>query len=113
MYYPMRVVRTRRYKLIWNIAHGLPYPFASDLWAAPTWQDVFKKGKDAYYGPRTVEAYIHRAKFELYDLESDPDEVVNLAEVDKYADLLAEMKAKLKDFQKRTKDPWLLKWNYE
>ena len=28
LYYPMRVVRTRRYKLIWNIAHGLPYPFA-------------------------------------------------------------------------------------
>ena len=31
MYYPMRVVRDRSYKLIWNIAHGLPYPFASDL----------------------------------------------------------------------------------
>ena len=113
MYYPMRVVRNRRYKLIWNIAHGLPYPFASDLWAAPTWQDVFKQGKDAYYGPRTVDAYIHRDKFELYDLETDPDEVVNLAEVDKYADLLAEMKAKLKAFQKRTKDPWILKWDYE
>ena len=34
MYYPMRVVRDSNYKLIWNIAHQLPYPFASDLWAA-------------------------------------------------------------------------------
>jgi len=25
-------VRRRRYKLICNIAHGLDYPFASDLW---------------------------------------------------------------------------------
>jgi len=113
MYYPMRVVRGRRYKLIWNIAHGLPYPFASDLWAAPTWQDIFKQGKDAYYGKRTVDAYIHRAKFELYDLKNDPDEVVNLAEVDRYADLLEEMKAKLKKFQQRTKDPWISKWEYE
>ena len=32
MYYPMRVVRDKKYKLIWNIAHPLPYPFASDLW---------------------------------------------------------------------------------
>ena len=37
MYYPMRVVRGRQYKLIWNLAHPLPYPFASDLWEAPTW----------------------------------------------------------------------------
>jgi N-sulfoglucosamine sulfohydrolase len=26
MYYPMRVYRDREYKLIWNIAHPLPYP---------------------------------------------------------------------------------------
>jgi N-sulfoglucosamine sulfohydrolase len=113
MYYPMRVVRTRRYKLIWNIAHGLPYPFASDLWAAPTWQDVYKQGLDAYYGPRTVKAYIHRPQFELYDLQSDPDEVVNLAGEESHAELLAELKTKLKEFQQRTKDPWLLKWDYE
>ena len=31
MYYPMRVVRTRKHKLIWNIAHGLPYPFRYGL----------------------------------------------------------------------------------
>ena len=27
MYYPMRVVHSGKYKLIWNIAHPLPYPF--------------------------------------------------------------------------------------
>ena len=54
MYYPMRVVRERRFKLIWNIAHQLPYPFASDLWAAPTWQAQYRQGMDAMYGKRTV-----------------------------------------------------------
>src|SRR5262245_14565027 len=46
MYYPMRVVRTRQYKLIWNVAAPLPFPFASDLWEAATWQDVYRRGKD-------------------------------------------------------------------
>ena len=113
MYYPMRVIRTRKYKLIWNLAHGLPYPFASDLWAAPTWQDVYRQGMDAYYGKRTVHDYIHRPKFELYDLEADPDESVNLADSAKHAAVLQELQARLKAFQKATQDPWVLKWNYE
>ena len=113
MYYPMRVIRTRKYKLIWNLAHQLPYPFASDLWAAPTWQDVFRKGPDAYYGKRTVRAYIHRPKFELYDLQADPDEAVNLADSKQHAAALEELQKMLREFQQQTKDPWILKWKYE
>jgi N-sulfoglucosamine sulfohydrolase len=113
MYYPMRVVRQRRYKLIWNIAHALPYPFASDLWAAPTWQAQYEQGMDAMYGKRTVGAYIHRPEFELYDLRCDPHEVRNLADDPAHADTLAQLQTKLKQFQLRTKDPWVLKWEYE
>jgi N-sulfoglucosamine sulfohydrolase len=105
MYYPMRVVRGRRYKLIWNIAHGLDYPFASDLWAASTWQATIKQS-EKYYGKRTVDAYLHRPAF-------DPHEVRNLADSLEYARTLEEYKAKLKAFQKRTKDPWIVKWQYE
>ena len=112
MYYPMKVVRTRKYKLIWNIAHGLDYPFASDLYASDTWQDILKSDATFYAKPR-VEDYIHRAKFELYDLENDPDEVHNLADDKDHAKVLAELQAKLKAFQKRTKDPWIVKWEYE
>lgn len=77
-----------------------------------TWQTVMRRS-DKYYGKRTVEAYLHRSEFELYDLEKDPDEVKNLAENPKYAKVLAELKEKLKVFQKRTKDPWIIKWQYE
>jgi N-sulfoglucosamine sulfohydrolase len=82
------------------------------LWEASTWQATIQRG-EKYYGKRTVEAYIHRPKFELYDLENDPDEVKNLADNPKYKRVLTRLKAKLKAFQKRTKDPWILKWEYE
>ncbi len=113
MYYPMKVVRTRTHKLLWNIAHPLPFPFASDLWDASTWQDVYQHGPDTTYGKRTVTAYIHRPQFELYDLVNDPDEVKNLATDPANAKLLEELKGKIKAFQKRTNDPWILKWEYE
>ncbi len=113
MYYPMRVVRNREYKLIWNIATGLPYPFASDLWAAPAWQDRYRQGPETLYGKRTVQDYIHRPAFELYDLTKDPDETKNLARDPQHAELLKKMQAELKAFQKRTVDPWILKWDYE
>ncbi len=113
MYYPMRVVRQGRYKLIWNIAHDLPYPFASDLWEAPTWQDCYRQGPDTMYGQRTVGQYIHRPEFELFDVEADPHEARNLADDPKHAERLAELKTNLQQFQKRTGDPWELKWRYE
>ena len=113
MYYPMRVVRGRRYKLIWNIAHPLPFPFATDLWESATWQAAYQQGPKAMYGVRTVDAYLHRPKYELYDLEADPLEATNLAEDPEHAAVLAEYEAKLVDFQKRTEDPWLMKQMYE
>ena len=112
MYYPMRVVRQRKFKLIWNIAHGLSYPFASDLWDSSTWQATLQSGAK-YYGKRSVEAYLHRPEFELYDLENDPHEVENLASSPKHTEVLVELKAKLKAFQQRTNDPWIIKWQHE
>jgi N-sulfoglucosamine sulfohydrolase len=113
MYYPMRVVRQRQYKLIWNIAHPLSFPFASDLWAAPTWQAQYKLGPDAPYGAKTVDSYMHRPQFELYDVQADPHEGHNLADDPQHKALLAEMIKELKAFQARTNDPWAIKWEYE
>lgn len=113
MYYPMRVVRDKKYKLIWNIAHPLPYPFASDLWAASSFQAQFRKGMDAPYGRKTVGQYIHRPQFELYDVSKDPDEAQNLAFSTEYADVLKQYQETLKAFQKKMHDPWIMKWDYE
>lgn len=113
MYYPMRMVRGRRYKLIWNAAHELEYPFASDLWGSATWQDARRRGDEFLYGQRTVKAFLHRPEFELYDLETDPHETRNLALLDEKKSVLQPMVEKLKSFQKRTGDPWTIKWEHE
>lgn len=111
-YYPMRVVRSHTYKFIWNIAHGLQYSFASDLWRCATWQGALRDGLEMF-GTRTVGAYLHRPRFELFNLETDPQETTNLAEDPAYADLVESFCTKLKAFQKETDDPWFHKWEYE
>ena len=112
MYYPMRSIRTRKFHYILNLAHPLPYPFASDLFDSPTWQGVLKR-QDTKYGSRKVEAYIHRPREELYDLEFDPEEVVNIADRPEHVNVLAAMREKLAAWQKKTNDPWLIKYEHE
>jgi N-sulfoglucosamine sulfohydrolase len=113
MYYPMRVVRTRRHKLIHNVAHELTFPSALDLIKSPTWISVAESSPQGRLGRRSIEQFLHRPKFELYDLERDPDEVQNLVDDPALAKLRAELIEKLKAFQAATKDPFLRKWNYE
>ncbi len=68
---------------------------------------------NAPYGKKTVREYIKRPEFELFDISADPNEGVNLAIDEKYAEVLEEYKAKLKAFQSTTQDPWIMKWKYE
>ncbi|WP_460637624.1 sulfatase family protein [Larkinella harenae] len=112
IYYPMRVLRERRYKLIFNLAHALSFPMALDLYHSFTWQDVRRVNRKLY-GKRTVDAYLYRPRFELYDLQTDPDEVNNLANDPRYQKELKRMQEKLKRFQQQTKDLWLSKWEFE
>lgn len=113
MYYPMRVVRDKEYKLIWNIAHGLDYPFASDLWAASSWQAQYRKGTNAAYGNKTVGEYINRPEFEFFKISDDPDETRNLAGSAGHRQTLKRYQEKLKQFQEDMDDPWIMKWDYE
>lgn len=112
MYYPMRVVRTERYKLIYNLANTLDFPFALDLIQSPTWISIIRSG-EKYYGKRSIEAFIRRPRFELYDLENDPDEIRNLIDDPVHVQTKNELIVRLKAFQTRSRDPWLHKWNYE
>ena len=113
MYYPMRVIHTRNFKYILNLASGLPYPFASDLWESPTWQSIFKQGESTLYGPRTVREFIHRPRHELYRIDSDPIESVNVAENLEYRAELLRLQTELKQFQEQTLDPWIVKYEHE
>jgi len=112
MYYPMRAVRERKFKLIYNIAYPLSFPQSLDLHQSFTWQAALKS-KATYFGKRPMNAYLHRPKFELYNIENDPNELHNLANDPKYGKELERMKEKLKRFQKNTSDMWFSKWEYE
>jgi N-sulfoglucosamine sulfohydrolase len=112
MYYPMRVVRTRRYKLIVNLASELTFPNANDLIHSPTWISAMQLPRPML-GRRTIEQFLHRPRFELYDLARDPDEIVNLADDPRLARTKDELIARMKALQQATKDPWFHKWTYE
>jgi len=70
------------------------------------WRLTIERG-DKSIGKRTVEKFIWRDVVELYDLETDPDEVVNLAEDLKYADLRRSMSERLLARLRETDDHWL------
>jgi N-sulfoglucosamine sulfohydrolase len=112
MYYPMRMIRTRTHKLIRNLAHPLQFPFASDIYNSPSWQGVLNRN-DTMLGKRPREAFEHRPKEELFDMIKDPDELHNVADESAYAGILKDLRAKLKEWQTATKDPWLVKEKYE
>ena len=95
-----------------NLANGLEYPFASDLYASKTWQSVLSN-KLGVLGAKPIDEFLHRNRFELYDIEADPNETVNLALDPNYKEILGGLQRKVHAFQQQTKDPWVYKWEYE
>jgi N-sulfoglucosamine sulfohydrolase len=97
------MVRTKHYKLIRNLAFQLDDPATRQYHS--TWQGVLKSGR-SIYGKRPLKDCIHHQEYELYDLDHDPYEIVNLSNSDKYASVFNELKQKLDSFQRATLDPW-------
>jgi N-sulfoglucosamine sulfohydrolase len=108
-YYPMRMVMNRRYKLIWNITWQLAFPISNELMVSASWQGILKSGEYAF-GQRQTTNYLQRPEFELYDWQEDLGEIKNLASNPEYENILEDLKARLKGFQMKTNDPWILKW---
>jgi N-sulfoglucosamine sulfohydrolase len=112
MYYPIRMLRTREHKYLLNLAHGLEYPHSSDLWGSETWQGILKRG-DKMMGQRSVAAYLNRPREELYDLTKDPNELKNVAGDPAYQEVLKGLRQRVKEWQTKTNDPWLVKYQHE
>jgi N-sulfoglucosamine sulfohydrolase len=112
MYYPMRVIRNKQYKLIYNIANQLTFPLALDLVESSAWQSATSTGSKVF-GKRSINTFLHRPKFELYNIQKDPAEINNLAYQKQYQAVVDDLLKTLKQFQKDTKDAWFHKWTYE
>jgi len=123
MYFPMRAVVAGdaggawRYKLVYNIAHNQLYPIASDLYAAPAFQDLLDRtaaGEPTFWY-RNFSDYLGtpRPKYELFDLVADPHELDNRAAEPAFAGVLAALQADVKAWQTATNDDWLIKYAHE
>ncbi|EFX05697.1 n-sulfoglucosamine sulfohydrolase [Grosmannia clavigera kw1407] len=107
-YWPTRYIRTRRFKYHRNIAWRLDFPFSSDIYGSLTWEDVRNaETSPKMIGQRPLRDYFFRPPEQLFDLESDPAEVRDLAKDPAYADVLKDLRDCLEDWQRRTNDPWL------
>ncbi len=106
-YWPTRLLRTRRYKYHRNVAFRLDFPLAGDLYASLSFEAMRNQTKPVMIGNRSLKNYIFRPPEELYDLEQDPQELHNLAGDSAHKELLLEMREKLSQWQKETKDLWL------
>lgn len=108
MYYPMRVIQTRQFKLIRNITWQLNFPFSYKMQTSATWQGILKNG-DSTLMRKSFKFFFHRPEIELFDLLKDPFELINLASDPSYHKVLLDLKSKLNSFQRQTNDPWILR----
>jgi uncharacterized sulfatase len=107
-----RSVRDKRYNYIRNYmphrdyAQNLSYMFQTPT--TRVWRQLFINGKlneaqSAFWQKKPTE--------ELYDLETDPDEIHNLAASPQYADVLARMRAAHRAWEREIKDvSFLSEW---
>ncbi len=109
MYYPMRVVRTQQYKLIHNLNYKMPFMIDQDFYVSPTFQDLLNRTANDLPTKwfKTLQEYYYRAEWELYDVNADLTELINLAGEEKYREVLEALKKELNDWQRATNDPWV------
>jgi N-sulfoglucosamine sulfohydrolase len=101
-----RAARTERFKYIRNFDPELPNTPPADAVRSPTFQ-AMRRLRDAGKLPeRQMSCFIKpRPEEELYDLESDPEELRNLAGDASYAGTLKELRTALQKWQTETADP--------
>ena len=87
-YYPTRFLRTHRFKYHRNIAHRLQFPFGTDLAVSNSWEGIRNSQTPVMIGPRSLTNYLFRGPEELFDLQTDPHEVMNLAGDEAFKEVL-------------------------
>lgn len=105
-YWPTRFLRTPRYKYHRNIAWQLDFPFSGDIYGSLSWEGI-RRQRPVRIGERSIMSYVRRPPEELYDLDTDPLEVNNLAQDPAHAGLVATFRDELEAWQRDTRDPWL------
>lgn len=102
-FYPIRSIRSDKYKLILNLAPEMEFKCAvSGNNAFRSWLELAEKGDK-----RAVELtrrYRYRPPVELYDVQADPLEMNNLAGDQRYASIMDDLKKRLEKWMKSQGD---------
>lgn len=106
-FYPQRTIRDDRYKLIWNLLPNEVNPGADYTLNRffPGLKSIIESEPEPV--PSAYERMRKPPQFELYDLESDPYEWVNLADDPANASVLNRLRERLAAWREETNDPLL------
>ena len=99
LYVPKRAVRTRQYKLVRHFT-DLPNTIDSDWLERYRGVDNCLEEIQNAYGQASPE-------YELFDIQTDPEELHNLAKNPEYTDVLSKLKTRLQQHLEETNDPIL------
>jgi N-sulfoglucosamine sulfohydrolase len=97
-FYPRRTVRGPRYKLI----HNLDDEYRNPVFAA---EIDFPHDMACTDHPDLYPRWIHPPEYELYDLQNDPDEFINLIDDPSLTGVKQELQRVLVDWSRTTDDP--------
>ncbi len=106
----VRSIRDKRYRYMRHFFPHRPYaPYETFQWEAPIYdrfQELALAGK--LEGPQAEYARRFKDIEQLYDSESDPEMIHNLADDPAYADVLKQMRQRLRDWMLETHDLGLI-----
>ncbi|MCY3001024.1 MAG: sulfatase [Planctomycetota bacterium] len=103
---PARALHTRRFKYIRNLGPDMP-TVSNVVGHSETWESGKVAARKDKAVAERMRQFLYRPKEELYDLERDPDELVNLADVAEHAARLAERRERLRAWMTEQADPQL------
>lgn len=109
MLYPMRSIRTNKYKLIHNLNYFAPFPIDQDFYLSSTFQDVLNRtiNKLPLHWYKNLTNYYYRPEWELFDLENDKYETNNIYDKNKKKKEIFQLKKQLNYWLNLTNDPFI------
>lgn len=104
-YFAIRSIRNDRYRFIWNPHHRTTFQNACT--SSPEFRSMVSAASNGDATAKDlVNRYQHRPEFELFDCESDPMQMHNLAESPDLADVREELDSQLRRWlQEQGDDP--------
>lgn len=101
----IRSVRTSQFKLIENAYLDQPSGVAADIGKSYAWRSLLKiKASGKLTTAQTPLFHNPRPKYELYDLQNDPNEIHNLSSNPNYTEIKTELIAQLEKWKAETGD---------